>query len=191
MASVCSCTSRARAIKETTSQMFLDAYVLVNLSNTGNVIDEMLKPSIAKKKDFLKPYEGSDLEGAISQATADIRQTRTLLEAILALNGTIYGVLNTYILSLLFALLGAAAYGLRHLSVEIFGRTFRASYATWARAVLAVIVGFAIGLFSDFTKTLSLTPLAWAFLAGYAVEPFFMFLDGILQAAQKPRSSTT
>jgi len=37
-----------------------------------------------------------------------------------------------------------------------------------------------------FAANLSLPPLAAAFIAGYAVEYFFIFLDTILQAVQKP-----
>jgi hypothetical protein len=49
------------------------------------------------------------------------------------------------------ALLGAAGYGLRSLSEHTLARTFRLSHAAYAQAILAVIVGFAVGLFSDFT----------------------------------------
>jgi hypothetical protein len=48
-------------------------------------------------------------------------------------------------------------------------------------------VGFAVGFFSEFTAKLSLQPLAAAFIAGYAVETFFIFLDTILQAVQRPK----
>jgi hypothetical protein len=70
-------------------------------------------------------------------------------------------------------------------------RTYRSTYAAYARAILAVIVGFAVGLFSDFTAKLSLQPLAAAFIAGYAIETFFIFLDTILQAIQKQRNVAT
>jgi hypothetical protein len=109
----------------------------------------------------------------------------------MAMGGIIYGILSTYILPLLCALLGAAAYGLRSLSEQTLSRTYHSSYSAYARAILAVIVGFAVGLFSEFTTKLSLQPLAAAFLAGYAVESFFIFLDTILQAVQKPRDAAT
>jgi hypothetical protein len=48
-------------------------------------------------------------------------------------------------------------------------------------------VGFAVGFFTEFTAKLSLQPLAVAFIAGYAVEWFFIFLDTMLQAVQKPK----
>ena len=107
------------------------------------------------------------------------------------MDGISFGVLNTYILPLLCAFLGAAAYGLSSLSEKTFARTYRSTYASFARAILAVIVGFAVGLFTDFTAKLSIQPLAVAFIAGYAVESFFIFLDTILQAIQKPRTTPT
>jgi len=77
---------------------------------------------------------------------------------------------------------------LRSLSEKTIARTYRVSYSFYARTVLAVIAGFAVGLFSDFTAKLSLQPLASAFVAGYAVEAFFIFLDTLLQAIQKPQA---
>jgi hypothetical protein len=77
-----------------------------------------------------------------------MRKARAELKVTVAMDGIVYGVLNTYILPLLCALLGATAYGLRSLSEQPLARTYRASYAAYARAILAVIVGFAVGLFS-------------------------------------------
>ena len=48
-----------------------------------------------------------------------------------------------------------------------------------------------VGLFNNFTvtQTASLPPLALAFLVGYAVDVFFSFLEGLLQAFSKPKTS--
>jgi hypothetical protein len=125
----------------------------------------------------------------VDVAIANLRVVRAKLKVVDAMDRIVYGVLNTYILPLLCALLGATAYGLRSLSEQVLAKTYRESRAPYARVILAVIVGFAVGFFSDFTAKLSVQPLAAAFLAGYAVESFFIFLDTVLQAVQKPRSS--
>jgi hypothetical protein len=117
-----------------------------------------------------------------------LRSWRAISKVVIQRNATVFGIVNAYILPLLCALLGASAYGLRYLSEQTLARTYRASYTAYARVILAVIVGFAVGFFSEFTAKLSLQPLAAAFIAGYAVETFFIFLDTILQAVQRPKS---
>jgi hypothetical protein len=171
------------AIKETTAQMTANGDMLVRMS-----LIELFLDGADITRILVSNQTGST---EVNDEIAKMRVARGALKVVVALDGIIYGVLNTYILPLLCALLGAAAYGLRSLSEQTLSRTYRASYGAYARAILAVIVGFAVGLFSDFTAKLSLQPLAAAFLAGYAVESFFIFLDTILQAVQKPRRSTT
>src|SRR6516162_595586 len=101
-----------------------------------------------------------------------------------------YGVLAGYILPVLYAMLGAVAYGLRDLSDNVTARTFLPSSRIRSRVRfrLAILAGVVVGLFADFTKGISLSPLALAFLIGYSVEIFFSFLDAIVEAAKKTRS---
>lgn len=54
-----------------------------------------------------KENESSD---ELSKDIATLRQVRRALKVVVAMDGIVYGVLNTYILPLLCALLGAAAY---------------------------------------------------------------------------------
>jgi len=67
------------------------------------------------------------------------------------------------------------------------------SVANSARFLIAAIGGAVVGLFNNFTITqgASIPPLAIAFLVGYAVDVFFSFLEGFLQAFTKTRSSTS
>ena len=126
-------------------------------------------------------------ETRAGESVGNLRAWRAVAKMVVSFDAIVFGVINTYILPLLCALLGAAAYGLRYLSEQTLSRTYRASYTAYARAILAVIVGFAVGFFTEFTAKLSLQPLAVAFIAGYAVESFFIFLDTMLQAVQKPK----
>ena len=43
---------------------------------------------------------------------------------------------------------------------------------------MAVAKGEVVGLFSNFSQGASLSPLALAFLVGYATDIFFSFLEG-------------
>jgi hypothetical protein len=173
------------AIRETTGQMFANAQMLVKLSLMNLFFD------ISDLDDLFDSDKQGESQDEQTKAIRTLRQARAALKVITSMDGISFGVLNTYILPLLCAFLGAAAYGLRSLSEKTFARTYRSTYASFARAILAVIVGFAVGLFTDFTAKLSIQPLAVAFIAGYAVESFFIFLDTILQAIQKPRTTPT
>jgi hypothetical protein len=79
-------------------------------------------------------------------------------------------------------LLGAFLYGFRFYSRLIRRKQFLPSAAYSARYFIAAILGLVIGLFGSLLpKSLSLPPLALAFLVGYAVEAFFSRLDGLIR----------
>jgi hypothetical protein len=93
------------------------------------------------------------------------------------------GAISTYLLPLLFALLGAALCDLRCRQVRMpgeergrnhpFGSTH---YAT------AIIAGTLIGIFTSLIPTsLSLPPLLVAFLFGYSVDTFTGWLDALIR----------
>jgi hypothetical protein len=173
--------ARIDAVNETTAEMVANGYALIMLSQTHKLLNWQI--DVPAPDTTMSTRE-------LPKAVADLRDTRTALKVVVSMDSIIYGVLNTYILPLLCALLGSAAYGLRSITEQTHSRTFRVSYATYARTILAVIVGFAVGLFSDFTANLRLQPLATAFLAGYAVEAFFIFIDNSLQAIHRRSQAT-
>jgi hypothetical protein len=103
-----------------------------------------------------------------------------------------YGAISTCLLPVLYALLGTCAYLLRTFEKQMAVRTFMPSVANSARFLIAAIGGAVVGLFNNFTITqgASIPPLAIAFLVGYAVDVFFSFLEGLLQAFTNNKSST-
>jgi hypothetical protein len=98
-----------------------------------------------------------------------------------------YGAITTCILPVLYALLGTCAYLLRSFEDQMSSRTFTPSAANSARFLIAAICGAVIGLFNNFSvnQSISIPPLALAFLVGYAVDVFFAFLEGVLKAFTK------
>jgi hypothetical protein len=103
-------------------------------------------------------------------------------------NATILtGAVATYILPVLYAILGAGAYILRRLESRLRSNTF-ISEAHSPRFMTAAIAGSVVGLF-NFGQGVSVSPLAIAFLAGYAVDVFFTFLEGLMQTLSKPREN--
>jgi hypothetical protein len=100
------------------------------------------------------------------------------------------GAVATCILPVLYAVLGAGAFVLRRL--EIVERQLRlhtfTSEAVSPRFITAAIAGAVVGLF-NFGSAVSVSPLAIAFLAGYAVDVFFSFLESMIETLRKGRGS--
>jgi hypothetical protein len=96
----------------------------------------------------------------------------------------------TCVLPIMYAWLGACAYLLRLFEEQRKKRTF-VDDRHLARFLIATIGGLVVGLFSKFNLTAvdKLSPLAVAFLVGYAVDVFFSFLEGILQSFGRTRTS--
>jgi hypothetical protein len=95
-----------------------------------------------------------------------------------------WGAVTTYLLPVLYSILGALAFILRELTEQNSKKTFYPSYARLAnrlRLLTAVIVGTVIGLFDNALKApgtvASASPLALAFFGGYAADTFFSFLN--------------
>jgi hypothetical protein len=112
----------------------------------------------------------------ILKNTAALQQAKIILQGI-----------QLYILPLLYGLLGAAAYVLRTLTTEIRDLTYEieSNIRYRLRIQLGAVSGLAIGWFSDAgltfsANTLSLSPLALAFLAGYSVEVLFSLMDRMI-----------
>jgi flagellar biosynthesis protein FliQ len=74
------------------------------------------------------------------------------------------------------------------MSAQTVARTYLPSHHVFARVVIALIAGLVVGLFNNFTQGITLSPLAIAFIVGYAVEIFFSFLDAFLETLKKVRS---
>ena len=81
----------------------------------------------------------------------------------------------------LYALLGAGAYLLRMFEDQIKSRTLVSGDRHVARFLIAGIGGLVVGLFNNVAQGITFSPFAIAFLAGYAVDVFFTFLEGLLQ----------
>jgi hypothetical protein len=104
-----------------------------------------------------------------------------------------FGAITTCLLPVLYALLGTCAYLLRSFEDQMRSKTFIPSVANSARFLIAGIGGAVVGLFNNFTITqgASIPPLAIAFLVGYAVDVFFSFLEGLLQAFTKTKTTVS
>ncbi len=106
---------------------------------------------------------------------------------------SIVGALTGFLLPVLYAWLGACAAILRQLSAESAANTFHPEHSKVANrthVTSAIIVGISIGLFSKLLEGgKEISPLALAFVAGYASDKFFFFVDRLVGALFPPRES--
>jgi hypothetical protein len=137
------------------------------------------------KTKFELPVPLTNLPEARDHMTETYQDVRYFAQTIMTDVTTFYGALTSCILPILYALLGTCAYLLRTFEDQMSTRTFTPSAANSARFLIAAIGGTVIGLFGNFTQQASASPLALAFLVGYAVEVFFSFLEGLIRAFTK------
>ncbi|GAB3762135.1 hypothetical protein GCM10028796_13370 [Ramlibacter monticola] len=138
----------------------------------------------------LNANSSSEVRAEVDRLTMVYQKVRLYASNVQNQTMVIWGAISTCILPVLYALLGACAAVLRAFSKQVETRTFAPSYATPARFIIAAIGGGIVGLFNNFSidQALSLSPLAVAFLIGYAADIFFSFLEGSMQNLGKSKS---
>jgi hypothetical protein len=138
----------------------------------------------------LPPELPQHLEAALDGRILVFQDVRYFAQSLLNDVSVFYGAIAACLLPALYALLGTCAYLIRSFEEQMRTRTFTPSVADSARFLIAGIGGAVVGLFNNFTvtQTASLPPLAIAFLVGYAVDVFFSFLEGVLQAFTKSKA---
>jgi hypothetical protein len=134
-----------------------------------------------------------DLVQATTDRIAVYQGIRYFAQSVEGYVATIYGAFSACVLPVLYALLGACAYLLRLFEQQLRTRTLTQTDGHVAHFVVAAISGAVIGLFSNlnFGQGASLSPLAVAFLVGYAVDVFFSFLEGMIQSVSRAREERT
>jgi hypothetical protein len=125
--------------------------------------------------------QGFEKLGTYQDIRSFARQTQQM-------NLVIYGAVTAYVLPVAYALLGACAFALRNMAAQTGTKTYQPSYSNRARLIIAMIAGTVVGLFNNFTQGVSVSPLAVAFLVGYAVEVFFSFLDAFVHTFERVRN---
>jgi hypothetical protein len=106
---------------------------------------------------------------------------------------SVFGAVTGFLLPVLYAGLGACASILRQLKSDSSANTFHPEHskvANRSHLTCAVIVGISIGLFSKLLEGgKDISPLALAFVAGYASDKFFYFVDRLVGAIFPPRET--
>jgi len=171
-----------RAVKEHAAQLNGFLYIgKLNDPSSTNADDYELPSNL--------PNVTAALQDQTNRKTALYQDVRRYAGEVEDTIGLYYGAIGTFILPILYALLGACAYLLRLFSKELESGSFSNRYGISARFFIALIGGIVVGLFNNFTGGASLSPLAYAFLAGYAADVFFSFLENLLDSAKKSAAS--
>ena len=133
----------------------------------------------------------ADLAGVLNSKLGIYQDARSFAQGVVDDVSVFYGAITTCLLPVLYALLGTCAYLLRSFEQDMSNRTFVRSHADSPRFLIAGIGGAVVGLFHSFTisEEASIPPLAIAFLVGYAVDVFFSFLEGLINAFTKDRTN--
>jgi hypothetical protein len=164
---------------------------------TSSIDDVRFDGTNTKGADHLNvPPELATVADIEKEAVNQIKAHQSIRDYALGLykiDTLIYSSLSTYFLPTIYALLGAFLYGFRVYSRLIRREVFLPCAADSARYFIAAMAGLVVGLFGSLLpKSLSLPPLAVAFLVGYAVEAFFARLDdliGKLKGGDNPASA--
>ena len=129
----------------------------------------------------LTPGLNLRLSTELTDRIAEYQRVRSFANQVVERVNVYYSAVATFILPVLYALLGTVVYLLRLHEDQIKRRILivREKYA--ARLLIAGISGLTVGQFINLGQGVSLSPLALAFLAGYAVDVYFAFLEGLLQ----------
>lgn len=132
---------------------------------------------------FESPANREKVNTVISNRIRVYQDVRTFGQDVIVDVSNINDALAGVILPMLYALLGTCAYLLRSFSQHMQDRTFIPSHSDSARFLIAAIAGTVVGLFNfTLAEGASASPLAIAFIAGYAVDVFFTFLEGFISA---------
>jgi hypothetical protein len=150
------------------------------------------KPSLVHRV-FQLPIGMTNYSEAALRETYLFQDVRSFAQDLIDDVSFFYGAVSSCLLPALYALLGTCAYLLRSFEEQMRTRTFTPSHANFARFLIAAIGGAVVGLFNNFTITqsVSISPLAIAFLVGYAVDVFFAFLEGLLRSFTKSTSGAS
>ena len=135
-----------------------------------------------------------DVSAELTKQISNYQLARQFAQSTRESISTVYGAIAVGVLPVLYALLGAVAFLLRSYQQQLKDRTFTGKDSHVARFVTAAIGGGIVGLFTNFTSSsgpVAISPLAIAFLVGYATDVFFSFLDSFLQTFNRGSSPAT
>lgn len=166
---------------------FTNLYSVVFKPHTIDPFSEIRQDPDQLHQKFDLQLPVTDYAKAAADRMRVYHQVRYLAQNVIGDVAFYYAALSSCILPVMYALLGAAAFFLRSFERRVSTRTYTASAADSTRFLVAAIGGTVVGLFSNFAGNVEfkVSPLALAFLVGYAVDMFYAFLENLIQSLTK------
>jgi hypothetical protein len=162
-------------------------YRYVSLGIKHGIDDPFKHLNARERHDMLELPPGlPNLAQAATERTCVLQRVRFYAQSSEQAVTLFSGAITTCILPMLYALLGAFAYLLRKYELDVKARVLTRSNTLSAHLITAAIAGTVVGLFNFGDKT-SVSPLAIAFLAGFAVNMFFAFLETTIDAFSRQK----
>jgi hypothetical protein len=156
---------------------------------TRGVLEVTLPLLGHRLRDVADPVSDISQEDVVDQgfekiaAYQDIRSMAMYVHDIIL---AFVGAVTQFLLPILYASLGACASILRQLSTDSSTNMFHPEHSkvtNRSHVMTAIIVGISIGLFTDIVDDgKKVSPLAIAFVAGYASDKFFHYLDRLVES---------
>lgn len=145
-----------------------------------NLVDQVLAKEIVEKWDEEIERLTEERENLRSEELKDA--IREDARPVLLAGQFVLQILQSYILPLLYGILGAGTYALRTLSKEIDQEIYsrRKAVQHVFRIALGALAGIMVGWFAPKDQLGSISPLAIAFLVGYNIEIFFRLMDRLI-----------
>jgi hypothetical protein len=150
--------------------------LLINLATAGMVEVNFVPGTLIPR---------TNLEGFNQDMLSYYDSRRTIISVQENANFSIK-IINFTLLPLLLGIVGSSAYVTRLISDQIKDSTFSGTSPVrhQVRVALGALAGVIVG-FGWVGGATSLSPLAFAFAAGYAIEPVFATIDGIAEKFRK------
>ena len=144
-------------------------------------------------KKFDLPFPLTNYASAVTERMRVYQDVRFLAQNVIDDVAFYYAAFSSCILPVMYALLGAAAFLLRNFERRVRTGTYTSSAADSTRFLVAAIGGAVVGLFSNFAGggEFRVSPLALAFLVGYAVDVFYAFLEHVINSFTKAAIPST
>jgi hypothetical protein len=186
--------SRCNAsILKTVHRLRIDAVLVSSSSKLDDILPHL--KSKAEEKDYFK-HVGVDPRTTPKTLVEEGMYQIDLFQAIrdysqdkYSFHTNVLGAISTYLLPVLYAVLGSFLYAFRQTCHQIQANEPASSPDRTSRFLMAAIAGIALSIFSNLLpKDTLLSPLAFAFLLGYSIDILTSHLDAYVEKFTKDPS---
>jgi hypothetical protein len=189
--------NQSEVIGDLTQFAILTRAINANAKMLGGITFPHSTPPIQKPEELELDPKLEKLNAQTVDAVERFQRIRHFAQNVRSNATLLYGAALQCVLPMMYAILGTLAYLLRTFDRQVAARTFTGNGRHTARFATAAIAGMVVGLFNfdiapltttNATHTPAVSPLAIAFMVGYAVDVFFNFVETLVTAFARSRT---